>query len=174
MHPRSYPPKAGAHAVLLVGMACAPALAQDPAAAPVRPSGIAAPDARQEPAPAFPEMTSEQAWAAFRSGVRFLDARLREDYGQGHIPGALNLAVWEKDFEDRWTDFLVVDPWDRKVRVVVYCKGCCSTDSLLLANRLGQVGFTHIQIYRDGYPGWLRAGHPKVLGPTPTASEVPR
>jgi len=34
----------------------------------------------------FPELSGDQAWAAFRAGSLLLDARQRTDYWQGHIP----------------------------------------------------------------------------------------
>jgi rhodanese-related sulfurtransferase len=114
--------------------------------------------------PAFPELTGDQAWDAFRSGVLFLDARQRSDYVNGHVPGALNLPLWAKDFEDQLMDFLTNPKVKPTNPAVLYCSGCCSTDSLFLAQRLKEVGFTRIQIYRDGYPGWLRAERPHVLG----------
>ena len=120
----------------------------------------------------FPELSGYQAWAAFRAGSLFLDARQRTDYWQGHIPGALNLPFWAKDFESRLLDFLTGPKGDPGTAVVLYCGGCCSTDSLLLARRLQEFGFKRIQIYRDGYPGWARADRPIEIGDPPKRSEV--
>lgn len=112
----------------------------------------------------FPELTGEQAWAAFRVGRLFLDARQQTDHWQGHVPGALNLPYWARDFESRLLDFLTGPMGDPASAVVVYCSGCCSTDSLMLARRLQGLGFKRIQIYRDGYPDWARAERPIEVG----------
>jgi len=120
----------------------------------------------------FPELQGFQAWEAFQTGVLFLDARLTSDYWLGHIPSAQNLPIWAKDFESRLLDFLSGPLGEPEKPVVVYCGGCCSTDSLLLARRLQAFGFKHIQIYRDGYPGWARAERPIEVGNTPKQSEV--
>jgi rhodanese-related sulfurtransferase len=136
---------------------------QSPASLALPPNTASAP---------FPELSGEQAWKAFRAGSLFLDARQRTDHWQGHIPGALNLPFWAKDFERRLLDFLTGPKGDPATAVVVYCGGCCSTDSLMLARRLQDFGFKHIQIYRDGYPGWARAERPIEVGEPPKRGEV--
>ncbi len=120
----------------------------------------------------FPELSGDQVWSAFRAGSLFLDARQRTDHWQGHIPGALNLPFWAKDFESRLLDFLTGPKGDPTTAVVIYCGGCCSTDSLMLARRLQDFGFKHIQIYRGGYPGWARAERPIEAGDPPKRMEV--
>jgi len=120
----------------------------------------------------FPELQGEQAREAFHAGVLFLDARPPMDYWLGHVPSALNLPVWAKDFESRLLDFLISHKGAPEAGVVVYCGGCCSTDSLLLARRLQDFGFKYVQIYRDGYPGWARAEQPIETGATPQRMEV--
>jgi rhodanese-related sulfurtransferase len=129
-------------------------------------AGVSKPEA---PAPEF---TGDQAWEAFRKDALFLDARQPADYAQGHIPRALNLSLRAVDFEDRLRAFLAGPKEMRTNSVVVYCSGCCSTDSLFLAQQLKDVGFTQIHIYRDGFPGWLRAGHSHAVGDSPDSMEV--
>jgi hypothetical protein len=65
------------------------------------------PPARAQEQPALPlppglrSISPEQAYAAFRSqSSLFVDARSPEEYAQGHIPGALNLAPG--DFDSRF------------------------------------------------------------------------
>ncbi len=128
-------------------------------------------EAPETPVP-FPELQGEQAREAFHAGVLFLDARLPMDYWLGHIPSALNLPVRAKDFKSRLLDFMISHKGEPDTRVVVYCGGCCSTDSLLLAHRLQDFGFKYVQIYRDGYPGWARAEQPIETGAAPIRMEV--
>jgi rhodanese-related sulfurtransferase len=130
---------------------------------------LASAGAPETPLEAF---TGDHAWEAFQKKALFLDARLPADYADGRIPGALNLPLRAVDFEDRLQAFLASPETKPMDLTVVYCSGCCSTDSLFLAQWLKDCGFTQIHIYRDGFPGWLRAGHPHAVGDTPLAAEV--
>jgi rhodanese-related sulfurtransferase len=115
----------------------------------------------------FDEVDATQALAAYHAGELFLDARLAPDYEYGHVPGALDLPIQGKDFEARLSAFLAGPKAVPGNPVVVYCKGCCSTDSLFLAQRLKERGFARIKVFRDGYPGWARANFPSALGRSP-------
>jgi rhodanese-related sulfurtransferase len=115
----------------------------------------------------FDEVDAAQALAAFHAGELFLDARLTLDYEYGHVPGALDLPFQGKDFEARLSAFLAGPKAVPGNPVVVYCKGCCSTDSLFLAQRLKEHGFVRIKVFRDGYPGWARANFPRAVGRSP-------
>lgn len=117
-------------------------------------------------------LAGDQAWEAFQNQALFLDARQPADYVYGHIPGAVNLPLRAVDFEDRLQAFLASPETKPMNLVVVYCSGCCSTDSLFLAQHLKDAGFKRIQIFRDGFPGWLRAGHPHVVGDAPFSAEA--
>lgn len=118
------------------------------------------------PATPFPELDTEAAWTAYQQGWRFLDARLRDAYLESHIPGALLVPIQARDGEDRLMDFLTGPEGDPARPVVVYGGGCCNTEDLYLAQRLKDAGFQRLQVFRDGFPAWVRAGHP-------TTSEVP-
>ncbi len=117
-------------------------------------------------------LAGDQAWEAFQNQALFLDARQPAEYVYGHIPGAVNLPLRAVDFEDRLQVFLASPGTKPMDLVVIYCSGCCSTDSLFLAQRLKDAGFKRIQIFQDGFPGWLRAGHPHVVGDAPFPAEA--
>lgn len=117
--------------------------------------------------PSVPQASFSEGLTAFQAGVLFLDARPPEDYAYGHIPGALNLPIWEKDFESRLAAFRASPQADRRRPVIVYCNGCCSTDSLFLAQRLRDLGFTGVRAFRDGFRAWARAGRPMATGALP-------
>lgn len=108
----------------------------------------------------FIELSGNQAWEAFQGGTLFLDARPAQDFGYGHVPRAINLPFRAGDFEQRLAAFLKSRRIGPSSPLVVYCQGCCNTDSLYLALRLEEAGYAHVQIYRDGYPGWARASRP--------------
>ena len=151
-------------AVLSAGLAFT--IACRPAPEPIPPPAAHTGNSIPAGLPATP-MTGEAAWAAQRAGVLFVDARPYADYAQGHIPGALHVPLRERDYEDRWWDFLANPRVKPEQPMVVYCSGCCSTDSLFLALRLQETGFTRVQVYKDGFPGWLRADRPQVRGNFP-------
>ena len=112
----------------------------------------------------FAELSGDQAWEAFQAGIPFLDARPEQDFGYGHVPRAINVPLRAADFEHRLATFLQGRRIGPASPLVVYCQGCCSTDSLYLALRLEQAGYTRVQIYHDGYPGWARAKRPSERG----------
>ncbi|MBP1626977.1 MAG: Rhodanese domain protein [Holophagaceae bacterium] len=133
---------------------------------------VATPPPTETGVPAVPIASFSQTLSGFQEGVLFLDARSPEDYFYGHIPGALNLPIWEKDFEPRLAAFLKSPQADRNKPMIVYCNGCCSTDSLFLAQRLRELGFTGVRTFRDGFRAWARADRPiaggEAPGPAPT------
>ncbi|MGE3164925.1 MAG: rhodanese-like domain-containing protein [Planctomycetota bacterium] len=94
----------------------------------------------------------------------FVDARSREHYDEGHIPGAyyLNHYQSQKLIEDIRPDLEAADV------IVVYCGGGNCEDSILLAASLiSEYGFAHerVYVYLGGYSEWVASGHPVVKGP---------
>lgn len=123
----------------------------------------------EKPAEASPYVTTEEAHELFEfqfvgpSQVIFLDARARNEFEKGHIPGAMSLPAG---------DFGAAVP--RKARdylpgniVVIYCQGADCHDSHDVAKRLQQANMqvAQILIFKDGYPAWVAAGHPTNTGP---------
>ena len=143
-----------------------------PPSAPRKPLATLAPlPAPAPPAPpsaavASPlrEITTGEAWAAFQAGAPFLDARRSAEYAMGHIRGAWCTPVWEADLEDRLFTFKAQRRPGPDDPIVLYCSGGDCRDSHLLAEKLLGEGYFHLLIYRDGYPGWVAAGHPVEKG----------
>ncbi|MBI3928562.1 MAG: rhodanese-like domain-containing protein [Armatimonadetes bacterium] len=93
------------------------------------------------------------------AGVVFIDAREREKYEAGHIPGAVHLPPEQAEaMQDRSLLSLTVAR-----RIVVYCDGPHCGASRKLARRLLQARIMNIAIMPEGWPGWEQAGHPVVL-----------
>ena len=88
--------------------------------------------------------------------VLFVDARSQDNYEDGHIPGAVSLPVGQ--FDEQIESFLDQNSPDR--RIVTYCSGRTCEDSHNLARLLSDVGFTHVSIFIDGFPGWEAQGFP--------------
>ena len=86
----------------------------------------------------------------------FVDARSRDDYESGHIPGAISLPVGQ--FNKQLESFLNQYPPDQPI--VTYCSGRTCEDSHQLARLLTDAGFNEVRIFIDGFPGWEAEGHP--------------
>jgi rhodanese-related sulfurtransferase len=116
------------------------------------------------------EISSEEAEAAFRAGLPFVDARRSEEYEAGHVRGASSLPVWEDGLAARLEAFAARAAFQAraarlKAPVVLYCLGGECEDSRLLADRMIPLGFGNLLIYRDGFPDWAAKGRPVVKGP---------
>jgi rhodanese-related sulfurtransferase len=109
-------------------------------------------------------ITVEAAKAIFDSQrAIFIDARPHAEYLKSHIPNAMHL---EKD--------VLNGPPPAKVtgylpgmEVVVYCHGEMCTDSENVIKRLLALnkGIGPYRIIKEGFPGWVKAGHPTAAGP---------
>ena len=86
----------------------------------------------------------------------FVDARSRDDYDEGHIKGAISLPVGQ--FDEKIEAFLEQYPPEKAI--VTYCSGRTCQDSHRLAQFLLELGYTEINVFIDGFPGWEAEGHP--------------
>ncbi len=98
----------------------------------------------------------EQRW---KGQVVWLDARPRDQFEKGHIPGAHLLN--EQEFDD-----LVVANiellQDLQKPVVIYCSGQACKASHAVRERLVTTGIVHENVFvlRGGFPAWTAAGRP--------------
>ena len=88
--------------------------------------------------------------------VLFVDARSSENYHDGHIQGAISLPVGQ--FDERIESFL--NRYSPDQPIITYCSGRTCEDSHNLAQFLTDAGYTNVQIFIDGFPGWEGEGHP--------------
>jgi rhodanese-related sulfurtransferase len=86
----------------------------------------------------------------------FVDARTRDNYDEGHIPGAVSLPVGQ--FDEFIDTFL--DQHDIQQPIVTYCSGRTCEDSHNLAQLLIDFGYSDVKVFIDGYPGWEAEGYP--------------
>lgn len=134
--------------------------AQNPDAQPPSPAPTPAP---VDPASLGRFVTIAQARSLHDQGVMFIDARTGPEFEAGHIPAAFRLAMedWDKPETKDTLDFIVGFQNDP---MVLYCKGPKCDASENLAILLQQAGFTRLHLMKDGYEGWVAAGHPTVQG----------
>ena len=86
----------------------------------------------------------------------FVDARSRDDYDEAHIKGAVSLPVGQLD--EKIEAFLEQYPPEKAI--ITYCSGRTCEDSHRLAQLLLAFGYTEINVFIDGYPGWKAEGYP--------------
>jgi rhodanese-related sulfurtransferase len=87
--------------------------------------------------------------------VFIIDARDEEEYGEGHIPGAVNVPY------DRFVDFYnyVMETIPTEAKVVCYCRSETCDFSDHLAEELRIAGYENVFIFRDGWDAWVEAGN---------------
>lgn len=139
--------------------------APSPVAPPPAP-GSRGPSTPNEPTPSMGgeralgvDITAEEAAGLHARGVKFIDAREKADFEEGHVPGAWNIT--SDQVMGRAPDLVAF----RDEQVVVYCSGGNCDASENVAKVLQQLGFTKIHIMKDGFPAWKLAGKPVMTGP---------
>lgn len=91
-------------------------------------------------------------WVARDSGAVILDVRTREEFADGHLPGAKLIPWTDRDFEDR-----AVKELDRGKPVLVYCAR--GSRSGAASKKLATLGF-QVRDLEGGINAWKRGGHP--------------
>ncbi|MFD2603394.1 rhodanese-like domain-containing protein [Flavobacterium suzhouense] len=83
---------------------------------------------------------------------QLIDVRTPKEYKAGHISGATNIHLYDKDFNER------INKLDKDETVYVYCKaGGRSSEAVDL---LKINGFQHIVELRGGTDAWTEEGQP--------------
>ncbi|MCB1211321.1 MAG: rhodanese-like domain-containing protein, partial [Verrucomicrobiales bacterium] len=98
----------------------------------------------------------EQRW---KGAVLWLDARPRDQFEKGHIPGAHLLN--EQEFDE--LVLVNIDLLQGLTKpVVIYCSGQACKASHAVRDRLVNTGIIHENVFvlRGGFPAWEAAGGP--------------
>ena len=90
----------------------------------------------------------------------FVDARPWDTYLEGHIQNAEALPL--DSIEERIDRLLMKYPFS--THLVTYCSGRECEDSHLLAQLLLDIGYSHVNVFIDGYPLWEESGYPVETG----------
>ena len=88
-----------------------------------------------------------------RTGVVVVDAQGPPYFTLGHIPGAVNIPPHQVA---RLAQMRV---GSEDVPIVVY-GGSGSSNALIVADQLVQLGFKDVAVYEEGLEGWIAAGLP--------------
>jgi rhodanese-related sulfurtransferase len=93
--------------------------------------------------------------------VIFLDARSKEEYEEGHIPGALPMPV--RDFDIYFEMFKT--RLDKAEKIVTYCHGISCQLSNKIASRLvKEKGYKNVGSFFGGWPKWQQHNMPVEKG----------
>jgi ArsR family transcriptional regulator len=97
-------------------------------------------------------VVAKELLARLRGGdVVILDVRPEDEYGLGHLPGALNIPL--RQLEQRLAEL------PRKQQIVAYCRGPYCVLSFEAVAELRARGF-NVRRLEQGFPEWKAAGLP--------------
>ncbi len=80
-----------------------------------------------------------------------IDVRPEDEYGLGHLPGALNIPL--RQLEQRLSEL------PRDQQIVAYCRGPYCVLSFEAVAALRAHGFS-VRRFEEGFPEWKAAGLP--------------
>lgn len=99
--------------------------------------------------------------------VVFVDTRTKMKFAEGHIKGAIfsdyNHAKGNKkaDGDVSLDKYDIADlPKDKAAKIVFYCQGAGCWKSFSYARAAEKAGYKNAYWFRDGLPGWQKAGYP--------------
>ena len=97
---------------------------------------------------------------AKKSEALMLDARSKEDYRNGHIPGAKNLPFDE--FSQESARVLKNVPFDREI--ITYCEGVECSVAGDLAVLVREMGYRNVKVFQGGWEEWTEKAMPVAEG----------
>jgi len=97
----------------------------------------------------------DQAFTLFNNGARFIDARDEFDYDEGHIPNSVNIPF--NTFEENENKLNSIN---KDETIVTYCNGTDCDLSVLLGNKLAEMGYKKVFVFFGGWWDWVEANHP--------------
>jgi rhodanese-related sulfurtransferase len=109
----------------------------------------------------YPSVTTDQLKSMLdaKAPLTLIDARTPEEYGESHLPGAINVP--EKGIDKAASQL----PADKKSLLVLYCNGIKCGKSKRVAAKLEPLGYGNFMIYGEGIPVWEERELPLVKGP---------
>jgi rhodanese-related sulfurtransferase len=102
------------------------------------------------------EITRDELWQRIEGGDEFVlvDALAPMSFAHSHLPGAINLPPeW---VDERGPGRIP----DLDTEVVVYCATSTCDSSVIVGNRLVELGYRNVSHYAGGKRDWIEAGLP--------------
>jgi rhodanese-related sulfurtransferase len=84
-------------------------------------------------------------------GATAIEALPQDYYEQGHLPGAINVAL------DRVESIPSVLP-DKEAALIVYCADDSCSNSSIVGRQLTALGYEDVYVYEAGKRDWVDAG----------------
>jgi rhodanese-related sulfurtransferase len=103
-----------------------------------------------------------EAKRLYDQGAPFFDARLKEEFDEGHVKDAVLLDPTDAAIVEAKTLPDVLKRFDRARPVVVYCNGGTCETSLAIGRHLIALGFSAVKVFDDGIPAWKARGYPSA------------
>lgn len=97
----------------------------------------------------------EQAFTLFKNGARFIDAREEFDYQEGYIHKAVNIPFYAFEENEHKLKNIKNDE-----AIVTYCSGTDCDLSVLLGNKLAEMGYKKVFVFFGGWLDWVEANYP--------------
>jgi len=98
-------------------------------------------------------ISTDDALPLIESGdIAVLDVRTAEEYGGGHIKGAINIDVRDKSFIAK------IDPLDKDKEYIIHCGG--GGRAKKACHMMRDIGFSNLRILKGGMRGWEEKGLP--------------
>lgn len=116
--------------------------------------------------PTLERVSRDRLWQKIESGDEFVlvDALSPMSYATSHLPGAINLPP---ESVDGRAQRRIADP---TTEVVVYCSDVTCNSSVVVGNRLIELGYQNVGHYPEGKNDWVAAGLPLESGRSSTTS----
>ncbi len=100
-------------------------------------------------------ITLKQAYALYNKNVQFVDARDYVEYEIGHIQGAISLPYYEFDEYKS-----VLQSFSKNIPLVAYCDGRDCDLSIMLGDKLFEMGYKQVYIFFGGWIDWQDNNYP--------------
>jgi rhodanese-related sulfurtransferase len=111
-------------------------------------------------------VAAEEVQKLQAAGALLIDTRVAAEYAEGHIKGSVSIPYREKsakaaNFDASQDEFAIAKlPADKKAAIVIYCNGPSCWKSYKASVAAIKAGYTNINWFRDGVPGWQAKGLP--------------
>jgi rhodanese-related sulfurtransferase len=103
-----------------------------------------------------PTISREELWQKIERGDDFVlvDALAPMSFALSHLPGAINLPP-------EWVDErAALRIPSVETEIVVYCTNATCDSSVIVAERLIELGYRNVRHYREGKTDWMKARLP--------------
>ena len=107
-------------------------------------------------APTLSHLGRDELWNKIQDGdpLVLVDALSPMSYAASHLPGAINIPL--ASVKERAPRRIP----ERETEIVVYCQSPTCDSSVLVAERLVELGYLNVRHYAGGKDDWAAAGLP--------------